>query len=705
MSASASVPAQGWYVEIDNTNTGHVWTPDVVDASRRPTVNGFPRLDLTLRKRGKWRAPAFEEAPIRAYKDGRRQPVDIVEAVEESEQTVRLSARGAVELDDRVQRAVSSQEAHKVAEDIIKNETSYAANVDAPAATTQTNTLLREVNSQNEWVSFQQPPSTEPAEIDSGKLKLQQAAYHYEGEEFTLTSTNSDSDSSEGQFELLSTGARDDVTRTLEYTIPGNHAKLQMRMRFPKDPDGDGFFEGNGFELRVDGTQVGGLTSSFTTNTSGYRWINPVSGNSTLGFDISGSTTVDINGRATGSGQTDIDLVVIYDDRFSWTFDNSTDSNDALSGPELYPDEYQYETSDETTAQQITGGRLESSWNNTSNNQSVAVSNDRGQSFTTAPNSTSVETDFASPSTTLRGRLTLSRYGSQSTTPTSGHKGQQVDLYRLKADLDSTPIVKDQRYDGSAMSVLQDVAELGDFVFQFRREAGTDSIEFATAGQRTSDRNEDVIEVEGTKTVEPQVDRVVVFGPGQTERAEAVTANHGTFVDLVEDDLQPGKEVVYDPSNDTQYDLNVDYQIDYLAGEIKTVSTGAISDGQQLEITYQYQPSGSSTVSNPPANPREIVRTVAGVGSAIGAEQVALQLRRQLDSPLKEARVVIPSDNVGWDVINALSLDAVPVDGALEVREITHAPDQTVLQLGSRRSVSEVLSRIQRRLGQVGSKV
>lgn len=704
MSASASVPAQGWYVEIDNNSTGHVWTPDVVDASRRPTVNGFPRLDLTVRKRGKWRAPAFEEATIRAYKDGRRQPVDIVEAVEESEQTVRLSARGAVELDDRVQRAVNSQEAHKVAEDIITNETSYVANVDTPAATTQTNALLREVDSQNDWTSFQQPPSTEPAEIDSGKLKLQQAAYHIEGEQYALTSTNSDSAASGGQFEALASNRDDTVSRTLDYTIPGGHAEIRMRMRFPNDIDSDGFFEGYGFDLLVDNTTVGGLSTSFSTNQSGFFWVDPVAGTGDIGIDVSGSTDIKIDGLSS-NGQTDIDLLVLFDNRYNWTFDNSTDSNNALSGPELYPDEYQYETSDETTAQQITGGRLESAWNNTSNNQSVAVSNDRGQSFTTASNSTSVETDFGSPSTTLRGRLTLSRYGSQSTTPTSGHKGQEVDLYRLKADLDSTPIVKDQRYDGSAMSILQDIAEVGDFVFQFRRSRGTDSIEFSTAGQRTSDRNEDVIEVEGTKTVEPQVDKVVVFGPGQTERAEPVTANHGTFVDLSEDDLQPGKEIVYDPSNDTQFDLNIDYQIDYLAGEIKTVSTGAISDGQQLEITYQYQPSGSSTISNPPANPREIVRTVAGVGSAIGAEQVALQLRRQLDSPLKEARVVIPSDNVGWDVVNALSLDAVPVDGALEVREITHAPDQTVLQLGSRRSISEVLSQIERRLGQVGRKV
>lgn len=313
--------------------------------------------------------------------------------------------------------------------------------------------VVQEITSQSDWTNAVSTSPTEPITVDSGKLKLQQAAYHYEGEEFTLTSTNSDSDSSEGQFEILSTGKRDDVTRSLEYTIPGDHAKLQMRMRFPKDPDGDGFFEGNGFELRVDGTQVGGLSSSFTTNIGGYRWINPVSGNSTLGFDISGSTTVDINGRATGNGQTDIDLVVIYDDRFSWTFDNSTDSNDALSGPELYPD-VETKTLDAGEAiRAVQEATATQSWNDTSKNQFMALSADGGSTFKRSDNTASITKTFSPGSKTILTKVGLSRFGSgNTTTPSSGFEGQEIDTHLLESG-------KDGRFP-SSLGAIETVARL-----------------------------------------------------------------------------------------------------------------------------------------------------------------------------------------------------------------------------------------------------
>jgi len=312
--------------------------------------------------------------------------------------------------------------------------------------------VVQEITSQSDWTSAVSTSKTEPVTVDSGKLKLQQAAYHYEGEEFTLTSTNSDSDSSEGQFEILSTNIQDTVTRTLDYTIPGNRAEIRMRMRFPNDTDGDGFFEGYGFELFVDNTKVGGITTSFSTNVGGYQWIDPVGGGGGLGFDVSGSTDITINGLF-DQGQTDIDLVVLFDNEYNWTFDNSTDSNDALSGPELYPD---VETKTLEAAEAIRAvqeATATQSWNNTSNNQFIALSADGGGTFKRSDNTASITKTFSPGSKTILTKVGLSRFGSgNTTTPSSGFQGQEIDTHLLESG-------KDGRFP-SSLGAIETVARL-----------------------------------------------------------------------------------------------------------------------------------------------------------------------------------------------------------------------------------------------------
>jgi len=413
-----------------------------------------------------------------------------------------------------------------------------------------------------------------------------------------------------------------------------------------------------------------------------------------------GSHSVDVVG--TGSGTAfGVDGVAVHDQRFAKDFPDTVNSDGYLDGPQSKPDFVRVETGDTRTIQQVVGGRLEASFDDVSNKQEVAISNDQGSSYATATNSQTVETDFASGSTRLRARFGLSRYGQRQQTPATGFNAQSVDLYDLKADLKDTPIVINQTYDGSVREILQELAEPEYIWTMDVASDGTLTVEWTQPGQRTADVPQDVVNYEDETTVEGRIHRAIVKGKSQPVRAEEFTANHGTAVDLANDELQRGREEVYDPSDDTQFVLGEDYELNWLDGTITTLSNGAMSDGATYEINYQHRPVGTYTTDNPPANPVERVFDFAELTTDRACEQVALQLVQDLDEPLVTASATLPAGTVDWSVVDVISLDALPRDEPYELADIVQTPANITLQLESRQSVSEVVSNIQTRLSQL----
>ncbi len=69
---------------------------------------------------------------------------------------------------------------------------------------------------------------------------------------------------------------------------------------------------------------------------------------------------------------------------------------------------------------------------------------------------------------------------------------------------------------------------------------------------------------------------------------ESFVANHSVFVSLDNDYLLNGTEVVYN-STGAEMTKGDDYEMDYEDGEIKTLSSGNITDGSTCEISYDYE--------------------------------------------------------------------------------------------------------------------
>jgi len=132
-----------------------------------------------------------------------------------------------------------------------------------------------------------------------------------------------------------------------------------------------------------------------------------------------------------------VDVNALYDDDFTYNFDNTLDSNDRLSGPEEYPSLVVQELDTANTRRTLTTSRFESVWNDTSNSQFVELAND-GSTYTRINNSSSGSVNFNADNRGVDVRLGLSRFSDGTDrTPTEGNVGQSISFWELFANPDS----------------------------------------------------------------------------------------------------------------------------------------------------------------------------------------------------------------------------------------------------------------------------
>ncbi len=342
-----------------------------------------------------------------------------------------------------------------------------------------------------------------------------------------------------------------------------------------------------------------------------------------------------------------------------------------------------------------------------SNGQAIAISNDNGSSYITASNTSTLEQDFSSAGTSIRARVTLSRYGSQSKTPTTGVQSQALDAYTLYADLEDTPVLDAQKYDGQLKDVFNQIANYGNFIWELRRQdASSWSVEWTQPGQRTADSDASIVEYSVDKNVEASYEKAVIKGAAQPVRGEQFTSNHDSWVDLNQANLVPATNIVRDPSTGTVYSLGSDYDLDRSQGRIKVLSSGSMSDATTYEVDYEYKTQGSYTASGAGSDPDTIVRTISNLASNRACEQAALYLIQRVQEPLWKATVTLPKDDAGRSLVDDLALEDLPTQSErMEVQQIEQTPERVVLQLGSRQSVGEVINDIQSRISSVSDRV
>lgn len=700
----ARVPSSGWHVKIDHAD-GHTLTPRLRDDPQiEQQVNGLPQLEIPVPRDTKWQAEGFEDAPVRVWRDGVPQPVDTLVDVEVTEAETTLTAGGGEALKQRVQRSVQFEDAHVVAEDLVSSNTPYEVTVDDPADSVD-EVLMQSVDSEAEWESVLAGypfPADDPRYVTSGgALATHQSALFRRGEDFDTSNgwTAFFADRFEGgtayRSSAIGTDIRWDITT--DYTIPSG--SLEVAVRFG--------YQGTthpGVEVQFGGTTV--LSFSADTDIFGggdQRWVTQTSA---PGVDFSGTETlrVDVTGAASDSSSIYVDSVVVYDSRYTEgiTDDDLTDGG-RLSWPHLHPSAIQSETSDASALNQVVGGRIDSTWDSTANNQAVALSNDQGGTYpVSASNSETVDGSFPSSSGQIRARVTQSYYDSGGG-PVVNDAGQTVDLLEVYADQEETPVLIDRTFDGRLVEVLTQIAEDKNFVYELRRDRDGFSFEMAQLGQRSSDADPSVAQYSVSKNTGDVVEKAVIKGGSQVREGEQATANHGTWVALDQDNLVAGGEAVTDGAG-TQYERGTDYEMDYLDGELKTLSAGSITDGDTLTLSYQYKPVASYTKAGV-SDPKTVVRSLPAIQSEQTAEQVAYYLVLEFGDPIYSATITIP-DSAGWSVIDEVAPSQVPTAGAaLQTKAIETSPEATVIRAASEEGLDEAIQRINSRLAAAETKV
>jgi len=278
---------------------------------------------------------------------------------------------------------------------------------------------------------------TDPLEVSSGELRLLQSAYKRDTASFlsndgTLTpDTNAVNE--------LAIEFTDDGTVTwgvtTEYDMPSGdstvpHIAIRVRSAGTSPIKVFPTFDGNSIP-----------TVDSTPNTS-YGWIvNEIDEVYTGDVLDAGDHEIGVSTQASGSNTDNvyIDQVVLYDDRFNYTFDNTLNSNDQLESLELYPDAFLKDLATAETQQPVSEASVFSSWidSDVSNNQYIEFSND-GTNYKRISNSATGSVTFSSSEFDIDSRINFSRYGSRtSDTPTQGFKGQGLSIWQLSVNPDA----------------------------------------------------------------------------------------------------------------------------------------------------------------------------------------------------------------------------------------------------------------------------
>jgi hypothetical protein len=320
--------------------------------------------------------------------------------------------------------------------------------------------LAQSADTSSEWNSITDvgTKTDSPIAVVNGELLLAQSGFFGETETFGSDGIIfSEAEASNGQARQYATGG-DSFSFDLEYTIPEDDVGWAMRYRIPS---GSTSAE---ITLQIDNQTVESILAGIFDGRNTYQWYNSGfwsngdlnAGNHTVGYEL-GANGDDII----------IDCIIAYDQRTNRTFDNTVDANGYLSGPELYPINESQAIFAATTQRFMSGARIAQTWNNTSNDQQIQLTNTETNNTFTADNSQTLTATFAQDTQEVTSSVRLSRYGSRTTaTPTTGYLGQAIDMHELFGDIRSITA------DDIGVLIAQAIVDAGVVTNETIREAG-----------------------------------------------------------------------------------------------------------------------------------------------------------------------------------------------------------------------------------------
>ena len=334
----------------------------------------------------------------------------------------------------------------------------------------------QEASTASDWASAVLGSDTTPVVTSNGQLELAQTCFTVEAEDYTSAdasqSTTDPSYSGGTAMQFTNTqGAALEYQFTVEHTIPESAVSIWVRQI--------GYSDSQEVTLSLNGDSWTVIPLGFGNQSLAWNDFagDPYNtGESYSGGDLTPGTYTlrfEETGLTSGVGF-GCDVVAPLDNRYSYTFDNDNGgSSGYLDGPQFFPDAFTVTLTEQPVSFNIPHADVTSTWNNTTGEQAIEVSNDGGQNWTPTNNSSSASVDFPDAGRIAQVRFTLDRYGSRTTaTPQTGYLGQTVDDYTLTVDGNDLAVVDELELSSNHFDNIATLCSLGDFQYVVEHQAG-----------------------------------------------------------------------------------------------------------------------------------------------------------------------------------------------------------------------------------------
>jgi len=338
-------------------------------------------------------------------------------------------------------------------------------------------------------------PDTEPFIVQSGELQLAQTNFFIEAEDAVFTGTQigtADTGVDYSNAQAVRLGANgDEVTdsKVFDYDIPSGEATFRARAEL-NNLDSE-------VSLQLDGTEIRDL--SFGGQSDSISWRFGLG--STAPALSAGSHSFTIELKNYNSGNIEIDCVSFRDDRFSYTEDNTVDTQfNTLSGPELFPAGRQQAFDEALVSYNITDTTVDVTEAEGETINQLAVSSDDGTTFQTVTGTNSNTFAVSDDTRSVIPRLELGRYQFNATTsPDTGDGGHAIDVYELLTSGNNLTVIDDFPEERSAPAVHAGLEERGPQLGQYQRRTYNADVRRSSDGQSTTVIiNTDAVDGHGT---------------------------------------------------------------------------------------------------------------------------------------------------------------------------------------------------------------
>lgn len=362
--------------------------------------------------------------------------------------------------------------------------------------TDQTTELVTEneeiinADTNSELSNYFTPAADQPIAVQNGQVELLQTGF-VGLDEGAFWSFEADNSAASGDFnntnnvtgigEFSSSGDTMSLSFNLDHEVPAGNLSVYWRTATKGSflDNGNGYTY-PGFHIEIDGNTVFSTVNDWGSSEREWKWQERTTSDTKLG---TGTHTVDFVCDQAGDGTKHdnfgVDLVAVVDNRFNYFFDNDNGNpyawgSDAdaydpayLDGPELYPGTQTITmSSGATTSYNVRSGAIDSTWNDTSGGQELALSNDDGANFKRVSNSQTLDVDFDTAGRTVLAQLSLDRYGSRTgTTPKLGYLGQAMDNIIVTIDGDDLTVIDSMELTRNHFDNLKQLHQFGDYVW------------------------------------------------------------------------------------------------------------------------------------------------------------------------------------------------------------------------------------------------